>query len=113
MTLLELADVVIDARGGYKFIVVRVSDGVNNKLVIRANENCGYHRDILGLLRREAPDFRMSCVGGGRINIDPANKRIDIWSSSGDFGVEPDRRNTAEMLRIAFPDFEITIGSSR
>ncbi|MDO8495868.1 MAG: hypothetical protein Q7S43_00225 [bacterium] len=109
MNLDELRDVRIDDRGGYKFIVAKVSDGVTEKLVVRADENCGYHRDILRLLRVEAPEFRISCIGGGGISINPDRKTIVISGSSGDFGREPDRNNTVKMLREAFPDFEVNI----
>ncbi len=107
MQLNELPDVVIDAMGGYKFIVVQVSDGNDSKIVIRANEHCDYHRDILALLRREASGLGARCIGGGRININPNDKEITISDSSGDFGLEPDRNKTVEMLQATFPEYKI------
>lgn len=109
MTLSDLANVRIDSQGGYKFIVIRVSDGVTDKLIIRANERCDYHRDILDLARSEAFNLRMICIGGGQINVNPGQKIISIWDRSGDFGKEPDRGHTALMLKAEFPDFDVII----
>ena len=106
-----VADVKIDERGGYKFIVARVTDGKGGeKLVVRAEASCAYHRDILAILRQEVRSVGLNaeCVGGGRISISPERKSISISGSSGDFGVEPNRYNTVRMLQVAFPEFRVT-----
>ncbi len=107
ITLSELQSVIIDEVGGYKFIVAKVSEGEASKLVVRANANCSFHRDILGLLRHEASNLNARCIGGGNIEVDPTNKVIKIWGSSGDFGVEPNRAETVKMLNEAFLEFKI------
>ena len=111
LDLSQLPVVLIDKTGGYKFIVAIVSDGEISKMVVRANQYCEYHRDILKELRLEMPSLNARCIGGGRINVDPDNKVIKIWGSSGDFGVEPDRAETVRMLKEAFTDFNINSGS--
>lgn len=105
--LLQLPTVLIDESGGYKFIVAIVKIGDKSKMVIRADATCDYHRDILRQLSFEISGGKACCIGGGNINIDPGNKVIKIWGSSGDFGVEPDRSETIRLLREAFPDFNI------
>lgn len=110
MTIHEVAEVVIDRTGGYKFIVAEVTDGVTSRLVVRAQENCSYHRDILDVLQRNlrANGMTACCIGGGRIAIDPGAMTINIWSSSGDFGVEPNRVETVRMLQSAYPEWKVT-----
>ena len=115
MTINDVREVEIDAEGGYKFIVVCLTDGdENEKLVVRADENCSYHRDILYLLRSQLPsNITARCIGGGQILIDPKQKSIMIWGSSGDFGVEPDRTKTIELLQTAYPDYRVTEAKNR
>src|SRR3989344_6214125 len=111
MDINSVQEVVIDPAEGYKFIVAQLTDGNSGKrLVIRANQDCSFHRDILALLRQEVRPSGLDahCTGGGRIEINPAEKTIRIWDSSGDFGVEDDRKETVRMLQAAFPAFQVT-----
>lgn len=111
MTITDVREVVIDPAEGYKFIVAQLTDGNGGKrLVVRANQDCSYHRDILALLRREVRPHGLDahCTGGGRIEINPTEKTIRIWDSSGDFGEEDDRKETVRMLQVAFPDYQVT-----
>lgn len=113
MTIEEVPDVVIDERGGYKFIVAVVTNSDNKqKTVIRANEKCDYHKRILAQLQNEIYIFglKAKCIGGGQIRVSPNEKTITIWDYSGDYGLEPNRNETALMLRVAFPDWTIKIG---
>ncbi len=75
--------------------------------MVRANERCSMHRDILKTVRIEI-SLPARCIGGGRIQIDPDKKTIRIWGYSGDFGEEPDRQQTGKMLQEAFPDWTVT-----
>lgn len=106
---LGIPNVVIDDEGGRKYIVAKIVDTQRvDHLVVRANEWCEYHRDILNDLRKECDAcFRAQCVGGGYINVDPEKKKIIIWGSSGDFGREPSRKATVQMLQNAFPKFTV------
>lgn len=111
MCLDTLQEVVIDPSDGYKFIVANVTDGNGGtKMVVRANQDCKYHRDILAILRREVRPFGLDarCIGGGRIEITPEAKTIRIWDDSGDFGKEPNRQQTVRMLQAAFPEFQVS-----
>jgi phosphohistidine phosphatase len=110
MTIHEVAEVVVDASGGYKFIVAEVSDGTITRLVVRADQSCELHRYILRGTREQLSPHGLQarCIGGGRILINPEAKTVKIWDKSGDFGFEPDRMETVRMLQSAFPDFVIT-----
>lgn len=107
----SVAEVRIDSRGGYKFIVAELTDSNGAKrLVVRADQGCDYHRDILAGLRQEVRSLGLGarCIGGGQISIDPDAKKISIRGSSGDFGVEPDRNETVRMLKEAYPEYQVT-----
>lgn len=108
--LLEsIPDVFIDTSGGEKFIVAEVRINDIKKLVIRALNKCKYHFDIETKLRAEVRPLGLMawCVGGGKYRIDNDLKTLLIWSESGEFGREPDRNKTVEMLQRAFPEFTI------
>jgi phosphohistidine phosphatase len=111
MTIHQIAEVVVDASGGYKFIVAEVTDGATTRLVVRADKDCVLHRHILRGTRDQLSPHGLQarCIGGGRILINPEAKTIKIWDRSGDFGFEPDRGETVRMLCSAFPDFSITL----
>jgi len=82
MTVNEVEEVVIDAKDGYKFIVVKLIDNEDNKkLIIRADQNCEYHDEIFDSLRRgiRTNGLKARCIGGGRIDINPSAKIIQIW----------------------------------
>ena len=111
MTLETLQEVIVDSQDGYKFIVANVTDGNGGtRMVIRANQDCDYHQDILALLRREVRPHGLDahCTGGGRIEINPAEKTIRIWDYSENFGEENDRKETVRMLQAAFPDVQVS-----
>lgn len=110
MILADVQEVVIDPCGGFKYIAVKLVDGSGfEKLVVRANEECINHMDILSLLWEEInpSDSRPCWVGGGQIWVSPKEKIIHIWGRSGDFGQEPDRQQTVSLLQKTFPDFQI------
>lgn len=107
MDLADVKDVVVNSRDGYKYVLIEVADeNGDKKLVIRANETVRWHEDIVKLFQRECK-LSARCLGGGRIWIDAAQKKIRLWDYSGDYGRE-DRSKTVEVLKTAFPDFEIT-----
>lgn len=111
MHLDTLQEVTIDPRGNYKFIVANVTDGNGGtKMVVRANQNCKYHGDILAVLRREMRPLGLNvhCIGGGNIKISPDAKTIHISDYSSIFGKEPDRQQTVRMLQAAFPEFQVS-----
>lgn len=113
MTINNVPEVVIDSHGGHKFIVAElIDDDGNRRLIVRANQNCEEHKDILRLLGEEIREsnlnLRVRCVGGGHIRIDSENKTIRIAGDSARYNAEPDRKKTVSMLQAAFPGFRVT-----
>lgn len=109
-TFTELPEVInYDVENPYKFIVAKLIDSDNVRIIVRSasEKRCKMHRDILTLLQQEIRDMGLvihcRCIGGGYINIDHQEKKITIYSGSGDFGIEPNREHTVRMLQAAFP----------
>ncbi len=105
-----IKEVVIDADCDQKYIVAEVIGGDNKKIVVRGDVWCKYHKDIFSLLKRELNGIAVGvvCLGGGRINMNSSNKVIRVYDLSGEYGVEPDREQTVRMIKLAFPDFEVS-----
>ena len=95
-------------RGGYKFVVLQNEKGEH---VVFADDDrrYGFHRDLLAQYQKES-GLQAECIGGGRISFDEEEKAIKIWGCSGDFGREPDRKETVQVLQGAYPDFDVTAG---
>lgn len=110
MQLQDLAEVVVDSDGGYKYIVIEVSNEAGNmRRIVRGNAHMEYHRDIYEEVCRQFPAaWRARCIGGGRITVNQRKRTAAIWDSSGSYGLEPDRAETVRMLQRAFPGFEVT-----
>lgn len=111
MTINDVPEVVIDSNGGHKFIVAElIDDDGNKRLIVRANQQCEEHKNILRLLGEEIKEssLRVYCVGGGHIRINQETKTIRIAGDSALYGTEPDRQKTVSMLQVAFPEFRVT-----
>jgi hypothetical protein len=113
MNIQEIPVVKCVGEEGYKFIVVRVINIENqqNKTIIRARQDCKYHRDILAWFKEQelgGTGLRSGCIGGGRICFDHENKTIKIWDYSGDFGKEPDRALTVAILQEAYQGYVVS-----
>lgn len=112
MALADILKVRIDPNYGNKFIVAKVTDGNGEeRLVVRADMSCKYHKDILEKLQQEVRLVGLfaHCIGGGQIYVNQEQKTILIWGRTSDFGMEPNRKETAIMLQAAFPGFTITV----
>lgn len=103
-----------------KFIVAEVVCGKEKRLVVRADlfvrkssedERDLSHDDILNALYEELKDVgKPKMLGGGWLYV--GEDRIVIHSDSYEYGIEPDRQATADMLRRAFPERKIEIETS-
>ena len=51
--------------------------------------------------------YGVEVVGGGWIEFDQANRTAVVSHGSTQFGREPDRRLTVELLRTALPDYRV------
>ncbi len=75
-----------------------------------------YHREIAGEYARRTGkrqtwsprgDLEFEVLGGGRLIFDTDAKRMELYDCSGDFGWEPSRERTMEILRGSHPDYEV------
>lgn len=108
-----IPEVVVDNEGGYKFIVVELSDASGRKrLVVRGEQTRRHHRRVFSLFSRIEGWFENGIVrkplGGGKIRVSQAEKIVRIWGKSHRYGLELNRDLTVELLRKAFPDFQIS-----
>ena len=89
--------------------------GSESYLIVRGFKDCPYHADILEKFEEtelKADEeleiyYRTSCPGGGRINHDENNKKIEIYGYSQGFG-RCDHQITQGYMQEEFPDYEIT-----
>ncbi len=69
MTINDVPEVSVDHRYGYKFIVVKLTDGTGGERVVLRVRNHDYkfHREILAELKREVGPSGLTafCIGGG------------------------------------------------
>eukprot|EP00210_Caulerpa_lentillifera_P000272 g265.t1 len=84
-----LPDVVID-QGRFKYILVRLIEGDQSKIIVRGLKGRAYHRDILEEVQAEAQLMafkgKVNVLGGGRIEHDPSQEEIFIYGYSSAFG---------------------------
>lgn len=101
------AKVIVRGDKGYKFVVLETENG---EIVVFADEKYGYHRNLLACYCKEN-GLHAKCLGGGQIRIDREKKIIRIRDSSGDFGMEPNRKETGRLIQEAFPDFTVKVSA--
>ncbi|KAI6201843.1 hypothetical protein M3Y96_00885500 [Aphelenchoides besseyi] len=109
----SLADVDIDSKGKFKYILIEVKDTKSNerKHIVRGYARCGYHADILGEMESKAPKgLSLNCVGGGRILHEPENKKLKVYGYSQGFG-QADHKISVQILQKKYPDYNITMSN--
>ncbi|MBP9822312.1 MAG: hypothetical protein KBC81_02645 [Candidatus Pacebacteria bacterium] len=94
-----------------KFIVVKIGDSENYKLVLRAADIDIDHGTIFKTLKDDlrSSEISFECLGGGFLKVDSKEKSINISGKSQTFGYEPDRNDTAKLIRNLFPGFKFEI----
>lgn len=110
----------IDPDGTFKYILVKVyapqtPDGTEpSKIIIRGNKRGPYHADIYDETVKKLTELKLDseCIGGGKIQHNSADKKINIFGSSQGFG-KADHEVTAQILKEVFPCYEITWDEDR
>ncbi|XP_076259255.1 14 kDa phosphohistidine phosphatase-like [Rhynchophorus ferrugineus] len=103
-----------------KYILIDVTttnfdNTVEKKLIVRGYVRCNYHADIFDVVTEEMnamtenkfKKYKMSVLGGGRINVEKEKKTIEVYGYSVGYG-KADHEKTAEVLKTKYPDFTIT-----
>jgi len=90
------------------YVVARLVDDTGaNKIVFFAHaDHQPYHRYGFQRVKDIAAPLKVQCLGGGTISVH--GERYSLFGSSGDFGTD-NKKQTAQMLRRAFPDCVVTI----
>src|SRR5438046_3129514 len=101
MNLADFASITIYKINTFKFVVCELSDELGNKrLVVRADPHADWHKEIVARFKREAVNFTVKCVGGGKVRFDYDTKTINLFDHSGDYGREPDRTQTSALFQF-------------
>ena len=119
MELNDLPEVSgIGGDGDYKFLIVDIFDKSlqNHRRILRAGlvdmavkpDERLLHIDIHQMISAEhGKDIRHMNRGGGWPELREKRSRIVVSRSSRDYGREPDRDETLNMIRRAFPISEV------
>uniref|UniRef100_A0A3Q3KFH0 14 kDa phosphohistidine phosphatase n=1 Tax=Monopterus albus TaxID=43700 RepID=A0A3Q3KFH0_MONAL len=113
--LAKIPDVEIDPEGTFKYILikVKVKDGDVHKDIVRGTKSAEYHNHIFDKVSpaMEALGMECKCLGGGKIEHNSQEKKLRVFGESTGFG-KADHSVSAEKLKGAFSDYEITCGGS-
>ncbi|TRY67788.1 hypothetical protein TCAL_07209 [Tigriopus californicus] len=107
--LAALKTVVID-QGVFKYVLIEVtaedeSGQEVTRHLVRGHQSAEYHADIYDP-EEEAIRFQgldAQCLGGGRIQHDPARKYIKVYGYSLGFG-RANHARVVEILQTAYPE---------
>ena len=116
MKLEELPYVRIDLRTGadeqkYVVVVIRDVQGPEKKVLWGWRARRLTHSDLVGNIWEalDQPNFDINCIGGGWLKFDELNKKIELWGHSVTFGREPDRAESARMIKESFPAYAVGV----
>ncbi|KXJ23584.1 14 kDa phosphohistidine phosphatase [Exaiptasia diaphana] len=107
-----IADVEIDDKGKFKYILIRIKDSNDDsvsKCIVRGYRRADYHADILEEVqpRIEALGLVAVCLGGGRIDHQPGSNSIMVYGYSMGFG-RADHQETVRILQANYPSYNIS-----
>ncbi|CAD5206121.1 unnamed protein product [Bursaphelenchus okinawaensis] len=106
----SVANVDIDPKGTFKYILIKVTDpsSKKNKVIVRGYGDCGFHGDILDKVEsNQIQGLSADCLGGGRIKHDADGKSIKVYGYSQGYG-QADHKIAVDMLKQKYPDYDVT-----
>uniref|UniRef100_A0AC35FRT1 Uncharacterized protein n=1 Tax=Panagrolaimus sp. PS1159 TaxID=55785 RepID=A0AC35FRT1_9BILA len=109
----SIADCEIDTSKKFKYIQIKVKDrdSGDHKLIVRGYSHCGFHSDILDEVKeKETGNFQFTCPGGGRIEVNEAEKSIFVYGYSQSYG-QPDHSKSVEIIKKKYPDWNVTFSN--
>lgn len=103
--------VEIDPDGTFKYILVRLqrAGGAEHRDVVRGTAAAEFHNHILERVGPELEKlgFECKCLGGGKIEHRPQQKKMRVFGLSTGYG-KADHAVTVEILKKVYQDYEIT-----
>ena len=103
---------------GSRYVLIEATNVAEfaSKYLVRGDQWADYHKDaaLETLIELDELGVRYNVLGGGRIKHDSASKRIEIYGFSYGFpwADEPRHDLSAEAVRTAFPEFEVTTSNA-
>lgn len=111
LDLLPACDIDV---GTFKYVLLKATAGNDDATyVVAGYADCSFHDDIVQRVRARVAGtdagrgVALACVGGGRIQHDPAARRVLIYGFSQAYG-RADHSRAAEIVRRAFPVYAAT-----
>ena len=116
-----IPSVHLDKNGVFKYIQISlmpqvdIGEDVGEVVIVRGYSDCAYHADILDkFVQKELnqhEDLRESwqadCPGGGRIEVNEAERTLLIYGYSQGFG-RADHAVTKIIIEESMPDYTVT-----
>ncbi|XP_034247309.1 14 kDa phosphohistidine phosphatase-like isoform X1 [Thrips palmi] len=106
--------VSIDNEGVFKYVLIKVhktEEGATDseKFIVRGFKWGPYHADIYEATQEkiEKLGFETECVGGGRIEHNPSEKKLKVYGYSQGYG-RADHEVTTELLKKEYPDYNVS-----
>jgi hypothetical protein len=82
------------------------------RFIVRGYGWAEFHADIYEKVEEQLGKVKSTCVGGGRIQHDSANKQILVYGYSVGFGCA-DHSVAVKLLKEKYPDCKVYIPSHR
>ncbi|KAJ8866549.1 hypothetical protein PR048_032408 [Dryococelus australis] len=104
-----VADVDIDPEGTFKYVLIKVHDSEESKLIVRGWKWAEYHADIYDRTSSQLQKLGLDTevLGGGRIQHNPSSKQLKVYGYSVGFG-KADHEQSCSILKKHFPSYSIT-----
>ena len=100
------------ARGKHKYVLIRAEFDGHTEYIVTSKQGAHYHRNAAEPMvhkLQEAGYYDIDVVGGGRIDYDPAAKKIFIYGYSYGFG-RADHSISQQVVQEdeRYKDYEVT-----
>ena len=108
MTFKDIPKVTADKNGGYKYILIEVTDTEQqSKYILFADKTASYHSGLFNSFKLKYGDsFTYTCNGGGYIKINPKDTTIVLHGKSTAYG-EANLDIVHTILKEEYPNYSI------
>ncbi|KAK3911727.1 14 kDa phosphohistidine phosphatase [Frankliniella fusca] len=110
----SIPTVLIDSEGIFKYVLIKVHKkeedaGESEKMIVRGFKWGAYHADIYEETQEkiEKLGFETECVGGGRIEHNPNEKKLKVYGYSQGYG-RADHEITSDLIKKEYPDYNVS-----